>query len=177
MAVAAAASRIAGTATNVGGAVSAVKSNTPKVKVRGGYGAAQRPVVTTMTLVVGINFLHTWLVDKKALPDRTFVVRLAILGFVLALMAEVAPKLGKSMSYLILAAVVFDRSQGVLKELQTPTKTAPNQRRPIPPSPLTPETTPVTLYTRSGPMTTEPVLPAGRPRLPRSPARGAAYSA
>lgn len=144
----------------------------PKVKVRGGYTAAQRPVVTTMAVTVGLVFLSAWLVEKKPLPERSTFVRLGILGFVLALLSETVPRLGKGMSYLVLTGVVFDRSQAILRELDRPP--AKQENRPGPgPSPFTPDTRPVTLYVRQGPMTTEPAVPA-RSRI-KSPRAGAAF--
>lgn len=170
-AAAAGATRVAKVAkvAEVGALASAARNKAPRVRLRKGYANAQRPMITCMTVTVGLAFLHSWLVERKATPDRALLVRLAILGFGLALLSEITPKIGKGMSYLVLTAVVFDRSQDILQALQHP--------RPAPagagtdgtgpgPSPLTPTTQPVTLYRRSGPMTTEPLLPT-RQRIKR----------
>jgi hypothetical protein len=175
----ASAGRGAAKAAEVGALASAARNKAPRVKLRGGYASAQRPVITTMTVAVGLAFLDAWLVKKEPFPERAFIVRIAILGFVLALMSEVTPRLGKGMSYLILTGIVFDRSQSILKELNR----KPNNRglngmdgtdgTDIGPSPLTPQAQPVVLYQRQGPMTTEPMLP-NRRRIKR-PQRGAAF--
>lgn len=184
--MAAAASRIgtavagkARTAAEVGVAAQSIRNKAPKVKLnRTNYKGAQRPVITTMTVVIGLGFLDAWLVEKKPLPDRPFLVRLAILGFGLTLLTEISPKFGKGMSYLILTGVVFDRSQKILQELtrDKPAEgggtggtggTGPG------PSPLTPQATPIVLYQRQGPMTTEPLVPT-RSRI-RPPRNGAAF--
>jgi hypothetical protein len=153
----------------VGALASAARNKAPRVRLKRGYSSAQRPMITAMTVTVGLNFLHAWLVDRKPTPGRETLVRLAILGFGLALLSEITPRIGKGMSYLVLTAVVFDRSQAILRELENP--------RPAPagagtdgtgpgPSPLTPTTQPIILYRRSGPMTTEPLLPT-RQRIKR----------
>lgn len=172
------AAALSGTAVRtveVGSTITAARKKAPRVKLRGGTKSAQRPVITTMTVTIGLAFLDAWLVEKKALPERRFFGRLAVLGFVLALMAEVTPRLGKGMSYLVLTGVVFDRSQSILRELNYATKTTygkqPGSIDPLKP-PFTPDTTPITLYQRQGPLTTEPLLPAGRQRNIR-PQRGA----
>lgn len=178
-AIAAAASKaakpVAKAAAEVGGTVAAVRASTPKppkVRLRGGYKSAQRPVITTMTITVGLTFLDAWLVKKEALPERRIFARLAVLGFVLALMAEITPRIGKGMSYLVLTGVVFDRSQDILRALNRggPGTTFHGGIDPLQP-PFTPDTRPVTLYTRTGPMTTEPLLPS-RSRITK-PQRGA----
>lgn len=162
----------------VGALASAARQKAPRLKLRGDYASAQRPVVTTMTVTIGLAFLDAWLVKKEPLPERAFIVRVAILGFVLALMSELSPKLGKGMSYLVLTGVVFDRSQSILKELNrkpnnTGLGTGGTGGTGIGPSPLTPKSQPVMLYQRQGPMTTEPLLPT-RSRIKR-PQRGAAF--
>lgn len=171
-AAAAAARPVAKAAAEVGGTVAAVRASTPKVRLRGGYKSAQRPVITTMAVTVGLTFLDSWLVEKEAMPERRIFVRLAVLGFVLALMAEVTPKLGKGMSYLVLTGVVFDRSQKILTALNKggPGTTFHDRADPLQP-PFTPDTTPITLYRRTGPLTTEPLLPT-RSRI-KKPQRGA----
>jgi hypothetical protein len=172
-AAAAGVGRGAAKAAEVGALASAARRKAPRVRIRSGYKSAQRPVITTLTVTVGLSFLDAWLVPKngqrRTMPDRELFVRLAILGFFLALLTEITPRLGKGMSYLVLTGVVFDRSQSILRELQNPRRapagagtdgTGPG------PSPLTPQNQPVTLYVRQGPMTTEPLLPV-RTRIKR----------
>lgn len=96
---------------------------TPRVKVRGGYGAAQRPVITAVTVITGLGFLRAVVVDSKPLPDRQFWVSIATIGFILSLMAEVAPRLGKNMAYLVMTAAIFSQSAKVLEAVRKPPKT------------------------------------------------------
>lgn len=105
--------------------------------------ASYRPVATTLTICFALGFLKRWLVDKEPLPERTFWINMALLGFVLSLMAEVSPRLAKSMSYLILVSVIFAQSVPILEELDIqggnkwgliPTKSKP----PANPGPVSP---------------------------------------
>lgn len=103
-------------------AQTALAARAPKVRARG-LTDAQRPVMTTMVVTVGVGFLHAWIVKDPltgktaATPGRVFIVRMSMMGFILSFMAETMPKVGKSFSYLILAAVLFDRSYDILQSL------------------------------------------------------------
>lgn len=147
---------VAGRAAETYITAKAVTPNRPRVKIRD-QGGVQRPVVTSITVIMGAGFLHAWLVKKKPMPDRAFLVRMAIMGFVLALLAELTPRVGKGMAYLIMTAVIFDRSQDILKALQVSER--PTERETPPQSFKQDELTPVTLYSRAGPEAAEPVLP------------------
>lgn len=137
-------------------ALAAVASRPRRVKVRGGYGAAQRPVITTMTVAVGLGLLDRYLTGRDREDLRPFLIKMGVLGFGLALMAETTPKLGRSFAYLILTAVVFDRTQSILRELNKP-KRAPVEKEQG--NPLVTPPQPVTLYVRQGPMTSAPPVP------------------
>lgn len=92
----------------------------PRVKMRGGYGAAQRPVITSITVLAGLGVLRSVVVDSKPLPDRQFWVSVATIGFILSLMAEITPKLGKNMAYLVMTAAIFSQSAKVLEAVRKP---------------------------------------------------------
>lgn len=171
---AATAARTSSRAAKIDAAASVAAIRRPKLKVRD-QGGVQRPVVTAMVVIVGAGFLHAWVVEKKVGPGRAFLVRMSIMGFVLALLSEITPKVGKGMAYLIMTAVIFDRSRDILTGLQTSERGMERERGSAPgPSPLgQADTTPVVLYSRSGPMPSEPVLPI-RATVPR-PTRGALY--
>lgn len=98
------------------GDVAAVKAALPrKVKIRGGSTAAYRPVTTTLTIVFGLGFLRRWLVDKESMPERSWWVNMAILGFMLSLIAEVNPRLGKNMAYLIMVTAIIIEGENLIK--------------------------------------------------------------
>ena len=92
----------------------------PRVRFKGGYGAAQRPVITAVTVITGLGFLRAVVADNKPLPDRQFWVSVATIGFILSLMAEVTPKLGKNMAYLVMTAAIFSQSVKVLDAVRKP---------------------------------------------------------
>lgn len=136
-AVAGFATRAAGAAAKAGEGAAVAKAasgRAPRVKVKRGVAAgAQRPVFTTMTVVVGAGLLRAWLVEKKAMPGRDYWVKIALLGFVLALLAETVPKLGKGIAYLTLTTVTFSQSLDLLKamqELEKPATTGPSDAAP-----------------------------------------------
>lgn len=115
----------------VSGDIATVRNVAPSrrgVRVKRGN-ANYRPVATTLTIVFAMGFLKRWLVDKEAMPERSWWVNMAILGFVLSLMVEVSPRFGKDMSYLVLVAVIFAQSIPILDELE-------KQR--VPPKPASP---------------------------------------
>jgi hypothetical protein len=68
--------------------------------------SAERPVITCMVVVVGAKAAHGLLTDQKW-PTRNYWLRIAVLGFGLSLLSEVTPAVGKYMSYLIMAGVLF----------------------------------------------------------------------
>lgn len=90
----------------------------PKVRVKSDAAAGQGAVVMTMTVVVGAGMLRSWVVDKTAMPDRSYFIKMAVLGFILALMTETMPRLGKGMSYLVLTATVFAQAGDIFQGLQ-----------------------------------------------------------
>lgn len=65
------------------------------------------PVITALTVIIAVRFLNAWIVDKRPLPKGREFFAVAILGFVLSLMSDLSPRVGKGFSYLILTAVVF----------------------------------------------------------------------
>lgn len=168
---AATAARSSSRAAKIDAAASVASIRRPRVKVRE-QGGVQKPVVTSLMVIMGAGFLHAWVVEKKATPGRAFIVRMAVLGFVLALLSEVTPRVGKGMAYLIMTAVIFDRSQDILGGLRAAERGTPERTAP-PPAPFGDDVTPVALYSRTGPLPSEPVLPE-RIRPPR-PTRGASY--
>lgn len=106
----------------------------PKVSIKSSPG--QRPVITTMTVVIGLGILRSILVTKKqtgstsgSLPDRKFWVSIGIIGFTLALIAELAPKFGKSMAYLVLTGSVFSQTDAILAALQETNSPAADKSR------------------------------------------------
>lgn len=171
---AATAARTSSRAAKIDAAASVAAVRRPKLKVRTQSGV-QRPVVTAMIVIVSAGFLHAWVVEKKAGPGRAFLVRMSIMGFVLALMSEITPKVGKGMAYLIMTAVIFDRSRGILTGLQTSERGMEREHGSAPPAApgFSQDTTPVVLYSRVGPMPSEPITPI-RQTVPR-PTRGALY--
>lgn len=130
-----------------------------------------RPAITAIVVITGIEFLNTWLVDKRTLPTRRYFIRLAVLGFMLALLTEVTPKVGKSMSYLIMTAVIFQRSGRILKALDTNSRKPTAEPEGATPSPTLPTgDTRFILYNTGGLSPTAPPIPA-RVQL-RRPQRG-----
>lgn len=103
----------AGTALEV---ASKVKSKRPKVKLKSPK-AGQKAVATSMGVIIGSNALKFTLVDKKA-PPFSYWIRIAFLGFGLAVMHEISPKLGKPMAYLVMTSVVFKQAGDIVKELE-----------------------------------------------------------
>lgn len=97
--------------------VDAVRRKTPKVHVRKPADNNQQLTITCMTVVIGLGILDSWVTKNKPLPERKFWIRIAMLGFILSLMTELAPKLGRNFSYLILVATLFQRSYSILESL------------------------------------------------------------
>lgn len=104
-----------------------VASGPKKVRIRSAGKATYAPVATTLTVLFGIGFLRAWLggvndkgqfEESKAMPHRAWWVNMAILGFSLSLMSEVAPRLGKNMAYLVLTTGVFIQAEPLIKRLQ-----------------------------------------------------------
>lgn len=144
-------------AAKIDAAASVAALKRPKLRVRD-QGGVHAPVVTALVVVIGAGFLHAWVVEKKAGPGRKFLVQMAILGFVLSLMSELTPKLGKGMAYLVMTAVIFDRSQDILKGLQAVGRPQPERSAPVGP-PASDDVVPAVVFTRVGPTAAAPVVP------------------
>lgn len=121
----AAAAAKAGAAAQTAGDVKDALPNAPRkrrVRMKTANKSTYGPVATTLTILMGMGFLKAWLGDEEkestALPDRKWFVNMALLGFGLSLMVEVAPKMGKNMAYLILTSGVFIQGEPLIKRLQ-----------------------------------------------------------
>lgn len=125
-------------AANVAGAV---RSNRPVVRTKQS-GAQYSAVVNTVVVVAGLGILRNVLTKKEhKQPTREFWIQVAILGFVLSLLAETVPRLGKGMAYLIMTAAIFGQSAEIFDALNAGSKTPKGASLPnvAPlPTPLTP---------------------------------------
>lgn len=97
-------------------ATEAIANRPRKVKLRSRK-TSEKPVVTSMVVIFGINGLKHAVVDKS-LPPTSYWIRMAFLGLGLATINEINAKLGKSFAYMVMTAVVFSQSKGILENLQ-----------------------------------------------------------
>lgn len=164
-----------GTAVNTAANVSQLRSRSSgrRVAIKPGSDA-ERAVITAFVVIIGAGFLDAWVVQKKAAPSRKFLVRMSMLGFVLALMTEIAPKLGKTMAYMVMTAVIFDRSQNILKALRTIENPKQKSGPSVNPGVPLPPVTQVQLYQSAAPGPPTPVVIPARTNL-NVPAHGAIY--
>lgn len=95
---------------------SAVHRKAPRVKFKS-QTSSQKPVITAVTVIVGLEFLDAWIVRKESFPSRRFWVQTAVLGFGLALLSDLTPRVGKGTAYLVMTSAIIFRSEKIIASL------------------------------------------------------------
>lgn len=142
------------------------RPNAPRVRVREQRGG-QRATIMTMTIVVGAGVLRNIVVEGKNLPDRKFWFNMAILGFILSLVTEIEPRVGRPLAYLVLVAAMISQTEDIITELNRQEDRLARSSTPDDLDPMFTQNTPPRNLQLAANISIPTVVPTSNPRSTR----------